>query len=287
MKIEHSIHGIRAALRSARKSGKSIAFVPTMGNLHAGHIQLIHEAKRRADYVVCSIFVNPTQFGANEDFASYPRTLERDGSLLAEAACDLVFAPDANEMYGNGHNQLTSVQVSGITEQLCGASRPGHFAGMATVVTKLLNIIAPDMALFGQKDYQQLAVIRQLVHDLCLNITIIGIPTVRDSDGLALSSRNQYLTALQRSKAPMLYETLCTLRDRLQHDITSVSDAISAAKAALKKSGFKVDYLSVHALSLEAFDPSQRQAVVLAAAHLGKTRLIDNLVFDLQPGSYE
>lgn len=283
MKIEHTIQGVRAALRSARKNGKSIAFVPTMGNLHAGHIQLIHEAKRRADYVVCSIFVNPTQFGANEDFASYPRTLERDGSLLAEAACDLVFAPDANEMYGNGINQLTSVQVAGITEQLCGASRPGHFAGMATVVTKLLNIVAPDMALFGQKDYQQLAVIRQLVQDLCLSVAIIGIPTVRDSDGLALSSRNQYLTELQRSKAPTLYQTLCAVRDAVQQADTPASEAITGAKVVLKKAGFKVDYLSLHSLTLDEFNTSHAQAVVLVAAHLGKTRLIDNLIFNLQP----
>ncbi|MEO6699515.1 MAG: pantoate--beta-alanine ligase [Paraperlucidibaca sp.] len=282
MKIEYTIQGVRAALRSARKSGKSIAFVPTMGNLHKGHIQLIHEAKRRADYVVCSIFVNPTQFGANEDFATYPRTLERDGSLLAEADCDLVFAPDATEMYSNGLNQLTSVQVDHITEHLCGASRPGHFSGMATVVTKLLNIISPDMALFGQKDYQQLCVIKQLVHDLCLAINIIGIATVRDNDGLALSSRNQYLTELQRSKAPVLYKTLCSVRDSLQQPNSSASEVIAKAKVSLKQAGFKVDYLSVHTLTLTDFDPSQAQAVVLAAAHLGKTRLIDNLIFDLQ-----
>lgn len=283
MKIEHSIQGVRAALRSARKSGKSIAFVPTMGNLHAGHIQLIHEARRRADYVVCSIFVNPTQFGANEDFDRYPRTLDRDGSLLAEANCDLVFAPEASEMYSNGHSQLTSVCVSGITEHLCGASRPGHFSGMATVVTKLLNIIAPDMALFGQKDYQQLAVIKQLVHDLCLNVTIIGIATVRSEDGLALSSRNQYLTELQREKAPLLYRTLCGIRDAIQHNHDVALSELEKARSALKKSGFKVDYLSLHSLSLGAFDTDQPQAVVLVAAHLGKTRLIDNLIFNLQP----
>lgn len=281
MKIEHTIQGVRAALRSARLQGKSIAFVPTMGNLHAGHIQLIHEAKRRADFVICSIFVNPTQFGANEDFATYPRTLERDGSLLAEANCELLFAPDAREIYGNGRDQLTSVHVAGITEQLCGASRPGHFSGMATVVTKLLNIVSPDIALFGQKDYQQLAVIKQLVHDLCLTPTIIGIPTVRDSDGLALSSRNQYLTELQRSKAALLYQSLCSVRDGIAADASLSAEILAKAAATLKKAGFKIDYLSLHSTHLGAFNPDDNQAVVLVAAHLGKTRLIDNVVFDL------
>lgn len=282
MKIEHTIQGVRAALRSAKASGKSIAFVPTMGNLHAGHIHLINEAKRRADFVVCSIFVNPTQFGANEDFSSYPRTLDRDGALLAEADCDLLFAPAATEIYSNGLNQLTSVHVSEVTEQLCGASRPGHFTGVATIVTKLLNIISPDMALFGQKDYQQLAVIKQLVHDLFLPVNIIGIATVRDTDGLALSSRNQYMTELQRSKAPLLYKTLCNIRDALQKPGNIADEVIAQAKTTLKQGGFKVDYLSVHSLDLNDFDASHTQAVVLVAAHLGKTRLIDNLVFDLQ-----
>ena len=282
MKIEHTIQGVRAALRSAKASGKSIAFVPTMGNLHAGHIHLINEAKRRADFVVCSIFVNPTQFGANEDFSSYPRTLDRDGTLLAEADCDLLFAPAATEIYSNGLNQLTSVHVSEVTEQLCGASRPGHFTGVATIVTKLLNIISPDMALFGQKDYQQLAVIKQLVHDLFLPVNIIGIATVRDTDGLALSSRNQYMTELQRSKAPLLYKTLCNIRDALQKPGNIADEVIAQAKTTLKQGGFKVDYLSVHSLDLNDFDASHTQAVVLVAAHLGKTRLIDNLVFDLQ-----
>lgn len=282
MKIEHTIQGVRAALRSAKAGGKSIAFVPTMGNLHAGHIHLIHEAKRRADFVVCSIFVNPTQFGANEDFGSYPRTLEHDGSLLAEAHCDLLFAPAATEIYSNGLNQLTSIHVSEVTEQLCGASRPGHFTGVATIVTKLLNIISPDMALFGQKDYQQLVVIKQLVHDLLLPVSIIGIATVRDTDGLALSSRNQYMTELQRSKAPLLYKTLCDIRDALRKPDSAAEEIIAQAKIALKQGGLKVDYLNVRSLDLNDFDASQSQAVVLAAAHLGKTRLIDNLVFDLQ-----
>jgi pantoate--beta-alanine ligase len=283
MKIEYTIQGIRAALRSAKKSDKSIAFVPTMGNLHSGHMQLIHEAKRRADYVVCSIFVNPMQFGANEDFATYPRTLEHDIKLLTDADCDIIFAPDAAEMYGNGLNQLTSIHVNAITEHLCGASRPDHFSGMATVVTKLLNIISPDMALFGQKDYQQLAVIKQLVDDLCLAITIIGIPTVRDTDGLALSSRNQYLSELERNKAPILYKTLCSVRDLLQHPNSSASEVLASAKLALQEAGFKVDYLSIQTLTLDNFDPSQAHAIVLVAAQLGGTRLIDNLIFDLQP----
>lgn len=282
MKTEHTIHGVRAALRSAKKNSQSVAFVPTMGNLHCGHIELILEAKRRADFVVCSIFVNPTQFGANEDFATYPRTLERDGSLLADAGCDLVFIPDATEMYHDGRQQLTQVHVDGITEHLCGASRPGHFSGVATVVTKLLNIITPDMAFFGEKDYQQLAVIRQMVQDLCLSTNIIGVPTIRDTDGLALSSRNQYLTDSQRAVAPHVYKALCRVRDGIQKDASQAEELCRAAHQSLEASGFVVDYLCLQSRELAAFDAQQSQAVVLVAAYLGKTRLIDNLVFDIR-----
>lgn len=281
MKIENTVQGVRAALKQARKAGKSVAFVPTMGNLHHGHITLVAEAKRRADYVVTSIFVNPTQFGANEDFSSYPRTLENDASMLAEAHCDLLFAPAAEEMYPDGRQQATTVQVAGITETLCGASRPGHFTGVATVVTKLLNIIQPDMALFGEKDYQQLAVIRRLVSELCIPCSIIGIPTQRADDGLALSSRNGFLTEAERLQAPLLFQTLTQLQAAIQHGERNYASLTEAAKTHLTKCGFQPDYLEVCAQDLRQPDSDDADLVILVAARLGKTRLIDNLAFSL------
>jgi pantoate--beta-alanine ligase len=279
MKVEHTIAAIRAALKQARQKGHSIAFVPTMGNLHSGHIQLINEARRRADYVVSSIFVNPTQFGAGEDFDNYPRTLDADSSQLADAKCDLVFAPSATEMYPDGRSQLTTVSVANITDVLCGASRPGHFTGVATVVAKLFNIIQPDMALFGEKDYQQLAVIRCMAKELCIPIEIIGIPTVRADDGLALSSRNGYLSAEARAKAPMLFTTLCQIRDALLGGQDDVEMLTRTATAHLHKCGFDVDYLVVYSDKLLPIQPTDDIAVVLVAAKLDGTRLIDNLSF--------
>lgn len=281
MKIEHSIQGVRAALKQARKAGKSVAFVPTMGNLHSGHISLVAEAKRRADYVVTSIFVNPTQFGANEDFSSYPRTLENDAGLLAEAGCNLLFAPSAEEMYPDGRQQATTVQVAEITDRLCGASRPGHFTGVATVVTKLLNIIQPEMALFGEKDYQQLAVIRRLVMELCIPTTIIGMPTQRAEDGLALSSRNGFLTAAERLQAPLIYQTLQQLQTAIQSGQRDYVSLASAAKAHLTKCGFTPDYVEICAQTLSAPETQDTELVILVAARLGKTRLIDNLAFSV------
>ena len=279
MKVEHTIAAVRAALKQARQKGQSIAFVPTMGNLHSGHIQLIHEARRRADYVVASIFVNPTQFGAGEDFDNYPRTLDADSSQLADAKCDLVFAPSATEMYPAGCSQLTTVSVAGITDKLCGASRPGHFTGVATVVTKLFNIIQPDMALFGEKDYQQLAVIRCMTKELCIPIEIIGIPTVRADDGLALSSRNGYLSPEARAKAPTIYATLCQVRDALLSGQDDVDMLTQAATAHLEKCGFDVDYLVVYSDKLQPIQSTDEAAVILVAAKLDGTRLIDNLSF--------
>ena len=281
MKIEHSIQGVRAALKQARKAGKSVAFVPTMGNLHSGHISLVAEAKRRADYVVTSIFVNPTQFGANEDFSSYPRTLDNDAGLLAEAGCNLLFAPSAEEMYPDGRQQATTVQVAEITDRLCGASRPGHFTGVATVVTKLLNIIQPEMALFGEKDYQQLAVIRRLVAELCIPTTIIGMPTQRAEDGLALSSRNGFLTEAERAQAPLIYQTLRQLQTAIQSGQRDYLSLASAAKAHLTKCGFAPDYVEICAQTLDAPETQDTELVILVAARLGKTRLIDNLAFSV------
>lgn len=282
MKIENTIQGVRAALKQARKAGKSIAFVPTMGNLHSGHIALVEEAKRRADFVVSSIFVNPTQFGANEDFASYPRTLDNDAALLAEADCDILFAPSAHEMYPDGKQQATTVSVSGITEFLCGASRPGHFTGVATVVTKLLNIIQPDMAIFGEKDYQQLAVIRRLAAELCIPTTIASMPTQRADDGLALSSRNGYLSAAEREKAPLIYQTLVQLQTAIISGQRDYPTLAQAAREHLSKCGFTPDYVEIRSADLAPAGKYQTDLVILVAAYLGKTRLIDNIAFSIQ-----
>lgn len=281
MKTETSIGGLRAALRAARKAGKSIAFVPTMGNLHEGHITLVKTARQRADIVVASIFVNPTQFGANEDFDKYPRTLTADSSLLAEASCDILFAPEVREMYPDGKSQSSTVSVSGITDILCGKSRPGHFTGVCTVVSKLFNIVQPDMAFFGEKDYQQLAVIRRFTQELCFPVEIIGGATVRAEDGLALSSRNGFLSADERRVAPQLYQTLGNLKGAIQNGTRDYAMLASAATAHLEKCGFTPDYLEVRRQDLEPAGPEDRSLVILVAARLGSTRLIDNLAFEL------
>lgn len=281
MKTETTITGLRGALRAARKAGKSIAFVPTMGNLHDGHITLVKTAKRSADIVVASIFVNPTQFGVNEDFDKYPRTLVADSALLANADCDLLFAPDAREMYPDGRTQLTTVSVGGITDVLCGASRPGHFSGVATVVSKLFNIVQPDMAFFGEKDYQQLAVIRCLTRELCFPVEIIGVPTVRADDGLALSSRNGFLSEDDRKQAPLLYQTLTSLRTAIQSGQRDYAMLAGAAQEHLAKCGFTPDYLEIRRQDLTSASPDDKALVILVAAKLGSTRLIDNLAFEL------
>lgn len=281
MKTETTISGLRAALKAARKAGKSIAFVPTMGNLHDGHITLVKAAKRRADVVVTSIFVNPTQFGVNEDFDKYPRTLAADSALLADAQCDILFAPEAREMYPDGRSQNTSVNVSGITEVLCGKSRPGHFSGVATVVSKLFNIVQPDMALFGEKDYQQLAVIRRFTRELCFPVDVVGVPTVRADDGLALSSRNGFLSADERQLAPQIYKTLSSLRTAIEGGQRDYAMLAAAANAHLEKCGFVPDYLEIRRQDLDPAGPEDKALVILVAAKLGSTRLIDNLAFEL------
>lgn len=281
MKTEHTVAGLRAVVKAYRKAEKSIAFVPTMGNLHQGHISLIENAKRRADVVAASIFVNPTQFGLNEDFDKYPRTLAADSALLADARCDLLFAPDMREMYPDGQSQATTVHVSGITEILCGESRPGHFTGVATVVSKLFNIVQPDLALFGEKDYQQLAVIRQFTRELCFPVEVVGIPTVRAQDGLALSSRNGYLSADERRIAPQLYQTLCQLRQAILDGQRNYPLLAEAGQVHLRKCGFEPDYLEIRSQDLTAAAPDDRHLVILVAARLGGTRLIDNIAFEL------
>lgn len=282
MNTVKTVRELRAAVAQARAEGKQIGFVPTMGNLHAGHTALVEKAAQRADFVVASIFVNPLQFGPNEDLDSYPRTLAADQEKLFEAGCNLLFTPDVEEMYPHGMAGQTRVSVAGVSEGLCGASRPGHFEGVATVVTKLFNLVQPDLAIFGQKDFQQLAVIRTLVHDLNMPIQIIGEPTVRADDGLALSSRNGYLNAEQRAAAPALYRSLVQMADAIRRGERDYPALVAAAQAQQLAAGFRPDYLEVReSNSLRPATKDDRQLVILVAAFIGSTRLIDNLAFDL------
>lgn len=282
MNTVKSVRELRAAVAQARAEGKQIAFVPTMGNLHAGHAALVEKATQRADFVVASIFVNPLQFGPSEDLDKYPRTLLADQEKLVEAGCHLLFTPDVEEMYPSGMDGQTRVSVPGVSEGLCGASRPGHFEGVATVVSKLFNMVQPDLAIFGQKDFQQLAVIRTLVRDLNMPIQIIGEPTVRADDGLALSSRNGYLTAEQRTAAPVLYRTLREMAAAIQAGERDYAKLIHAAQAQHSAAGFHPDYLEVReANGLRPATADDQQLVILLAAFIGSTRLIDNLAFEL------
>ncbi|WP_022964515.1 pantoate--beta-alanine ligase [Halopseudomonas pelagia] len=280
MNTLHSIAQLRAALSRARQDGKRIGLVPTMGNLHAGHIALVEKARQRTDFVVVSIFVNPLQFAAGEDLDSYPRTLEADQRKLLDAGAHLVFAPNVNEMYPHGMQGHTRISVPVVSEGLCGASRPGHFEGVATVVSKLLNIVQPDLAVFGQKDFQQLAVIRKMAQDLCLPVQIMGEPTVRAEDGLALSSRNGYLSEAERQTAPVLYKTLQSIASEIQSGQRDYAALIERARQQLEIAGLRADYLDLRdATSLHPVTANTTDMVVLAAAYLGKTRLIDNLHF--------
>ncbi|MFW2161865.1 pantoate--beta-alanine ligase [Acinetobacter beijerinckii] len=275
MKTETTIQGLTASLAPARSSKKLIGFVPTMGNLHEGHLTLVREAKKLCDVVVVSIFVNPIQFGAGEDFDSYPRTLEQDSRLLADVGCDIIFAPTVEQMYGS-QPRLTNISVGQITDDLCGKSRPGHFDGVAVVVTKLFNIVQPDFAFFGQKDYQQLAVIRQLVQDLNMPLEVIGVPIVRAEDGLALSSRNGYLTAEQRATAPIIYQLLKQAEQQL-HQGELLAQVLANISAQLTQAGLVVDYVEARQTNLQPIEQFDRNVVIFVAAKLGATRLIDNL----------
>ncbi|VTX56430.1 Pantothenate synthetase [Acinetobacter junii] len=275
MKTETTIQGLTASLAPARTAKKLIGFVPTMGNLHEGHLTLVRAAKKICDVVVVSIFVNPIQFGAGEDFDSYPRTLEQDSRLLADVGCDIIFAPSVDQMYGK-QPRLTNISVSQITNDLCGQSRPGHFDGVAVVVTKLFNIVQPDYAFFGQKDYQQLAVIRQLVQDLNIPLEVIGVPIVRAADGLALSSRNGYLSEEQRSIAPKIYQLLKQAEVGLGEG-QSLSQVLANISTELTQAGFFVDYVEARQPNLQPIEEFDRDLVLFIAAKLGSTRLIDNL----------
>ncbi|WP_151980855.1 pantoate--beta-alanine ligase [Acinetobacter guerrae] len=275
MKTETTIHGLTASLQTARTSRKTIGFVPTMGNLHQGHLNLVREAKKLCDVVVVSIFVNPIQFGEGEDFESYPRTLEQDSHLLADVGCDIIFAPTVDQMYGK-QPRLTNITVGGITNVLCGQSRPGHFDGVAVVVTKLFNIVQPNFAFFGQKDYQQLAVIRQFVKDLNIPVEVIGVPITRAEDGLALSSRNGYLTEDQRKIAPTIYQSLKQAEKEL-HAGAALSEVLLNIKTQLTDAGFVVDYVEARQPNLQPIEIFNQDIVLFIAAKLGSTRLIDNL----------
>jgi pantoate--beta-alanine ligase len=272
---------LRAAIRGWRSKGQTVGFVPTMGNLHAGHQSLIRQARARTDRVVASVFVNPTQFGPNEDFEHYPRTLVQDQAALAEQDCDLLFAPEVATMYPFGPQHGVSLHVPQITETLDGAHRPGHFDGVATVVCKLFNLVQPDLAVFGQKDFQQLKVIERMVRDLSLPVRVMAAPTVRAEDGLALSSRNQYLSVDERNKAPLIYETLHKMSNLLNEGHAwRVIEQVAAA--SLERAGFVVDYAVIRC-SEDLAEPRQGEhggLIALIAARLGHTRLIDNLLFD-------
>ena len=282
MNTVQTLQQLRAAISQARSADKRIALVPTMGNLHAGHIALIKQAVERADFVVASIFVNPLQFGPNEDLDSYPRTLAEDQSKLFDAGCNLLFTPSAEDMYPQGMDQHTTVSVPGVSAGLCGGSRPGHFDGVATVVCKLLNMVQPDMALFGEKDYQQLAVIRKMVADLNMPVQIFGVPIVRDEDGLAVSSRNGYLSAQQRASAPALHQCMQAVKAHIKNGRNDYAVLFEQFNTDLQAAGFRLDYVELRdALSLQLADANSTQLVLLAAAYLGTTRLIDNLIFEL------
>lgn len=276
MQIIREVSQLPAALIALRAGGKSLGLVPTMGALHAGHMALVHEAKRRADRVAATIFVNPLQFGANEDLDRYPRQEEQDTAMLEEAGCDLLWLPQPDEMYPAGFS--TNVSVKGVSDRWEGESRPGHFDGVATVVAKLLCAIRPDIALFGEKDFQQLAVIRRMAQDLQIGVEISGVPTVRDDDGLALSSRNAYLSAEDRESALALPRNLNSSAERISQG-ADVGLVLNEARAAILAAGFsRVDYFAlVNALTLEPLDKAEGAMRLIAAAVIGRTRLIDNV----------
>ncbi len=273
----NELNELRARINSWRRGG-NVAFVPTMGNLHPGHLALVKEARKIADRVVVSIFVNPMQFGEGEDFEKYPRTLEDDSRMLETEGTDLLFAPSVEVMYPKPESEQTRVEVPGLSRLYCGASRPGHFVGVATVVCKLFNMVQSDIAVFGKKDYQQLMVIRRMVEDLAMPVRIVGVDTVREDDGLAMSSRNGYLTAQERKIAPMLYRVLQVLAARLRAGTDDYTGLEAQAAAELDAKGLRTDYVVVRrAADLLEPDAGETELVILAAAYLGKARLIDNL----------
>ncbi|MBA3112974.1 pantoate--beta-alanine ligase [Salmonella enterica] len=282
MLIIETLPLLRQHIRRLRLEGKRIALVPTMGNLHDGHMKLIDEAKDRADVVVASIFVNPMQFDRPDDLARYPRTLQEDCEKLNKRKVDIIFAPAPDQIYPQGTEGQTYVDVPGLSTMLEGASRPGHFRGVATIVSKLFNLVQPDIACFGEKDFQQLQLIRKMVADMGYDIEIVGVPIVRAKDGLALSSRNGYLTAEQRKLAPGLYNVMSDLGEKLQAGERDLEEMIAIAGQALNEKGFRPDDIQIRDADtlLELTDASKR-SVILMSAWLGQARLIDNKVIEL------
>ncbi len=282
MEVFATIEELKSAVRAWRREGQVIGFVPTMGNLHDGHLSLINVARSRADRVVASIFVNPLQFGEGEDFSSYPRTEDRDKTLLEENGCDALFMPAVRELYPERGMPVTIVEVPELSNILCGAHRPGHFRGVATVVAKLFNLVEPDLAVFGEKDYQQLVVIRRMVEDLCFPVEIVGAPTGREDDGLAMSSRNQYLTESERRTAPALHRELARAAGAIADGEQDFGKICDRSLAALWEEGLKPDYFEIRRASdLAVAGEEDRHLVVLAAVRLGRARLIDNERIDL------
>ncbi|EJM8201120.1 pantoate--beta-alanine ligase [Escherichia coli] len=282
MLIIETLPLLRQQIRRLRMEGKRVALVPTMGNLHDGHMKLVDEAKARADVVVVSIFVNPMQFDRPEDLARYPRTLQEDCEKLNKRKVDLVFAPSVKEIYPNGTETHTYVDVPGLSTMLEGASRPGHFRGVSTIVSKLFNLVQPDIACFGEKDFQQLALIRKMVADMGFDIEIVGVPIMRAKDGLALSSRNGYLTAEQRKIAPGLYKVLSSIADKLQAGERDLDEIITIAGQELNEKGFRTDDIQIRdADTLLEVSETSKRAVILVAAWLGDARLIDNKMVEL------
>ncbi|EOM6499870.1 pantoate--beta-alanine ligase [Escherichia coli] len=282
MLIIETLPLLRQQIRRLRMEGKRVALVPSMGNLHDGHMKLVDEAKARADVVVVSIFVNPMQFDRPEDLARYPRTLQEDCEKLNKRKVDLVFAPSVKEIYPNGTETHTYVDVPGLSTMLEGASRPGHFRGVSTIVSKLFNLVQPDIACFGEKDFQQLALIRKMVADMGFDIEIVGVPIMRAKDGLALSSRNGYLTAEQRKIAPGLYKVLSSIADKLQAGERDLDEIITIAGQELNEKGFRADDIQIRdADTLLEVSETSKRAVILVAAWLGDARLIDNKMVEL------
>ena len=274
---------LRDKIRELKQQKQELAFVPTMGNLHNGHLQLVRQAKKKAAIVVVSIFVNPLQFDNVSDLESYPRTLDNDCQLLEQEAVDIVFTPNAQTIYPNGLVTQTYIEVPGLSERLEGALRPGHFRGMSTIVNKLFNLVQPDYACFGEKDFQQLAIVKQMVSDLALPIEIVPVATVREESGLALSSRNNKLSATEKEKAPLLAKVINQMATHIETQQTHDSLLIKQASEQLHNAGFKVDAIDiVDSKNLQSIETDTQQAVILVAAFLGNTRLIDNKVVTLQ-----
>ena len=279
MKTVDTIQAVREQVNAWKQDGLKVAFVPTMGNLHPGHMTLLNKANELADKVVASIFVNPLQFGPFEDYDQYPRTPDSDSKKLSDNGCELLFLPSVEEMYPLGREQATLINVPVISEILCGQDRPGHFTGMATVVSKLLNSVQPDIAIFGQKDFQQLMIIRRMVLDLCMPVEIIGAKTNREDDGLAMSSRNQYLSKQERQTAPLLYANLQVAANKLIEGDRNFSAIEDECIADLSENGFRPSYFEIRqAEDLQKPQVDTKEFVVITASWLGKARLIDNLV---------